>query len=469
MKKNTYRSWEKYGTSPELESLSQTLMDFITKNKTEREIVRHTEAQLREMGARPIQECAAASAGDLVYMNWKNRAIAAAKIGKTHALRGINAIISHGDAPRIDVKERPLYESGNLALFDCHYYGGIKKYQWTNVPLALHGEIHDGHGRITPIVIGEAPEDPQFTVPDLEIHVDRGMDKRMAKDAVEGENLDIIAGSLPSRGDGEDWSIITPLKALIKEKWGFDDITLASADLALVPAGPAREMGFDRSMIGAYALDDRICAAASWSAFLEIDGVPERTAVHMVMDKEEIGSDGVAGADGALFETFMLELLRLENSPRDALTLRNAIASTVAVSADVTSGRNPLYDSSYERDQQALCGNGVVIVKYSGSGGKYDASEARGEMMAAVIGLMESEDVPWQVGSFGKVDQAGGGTLAKYIARRGADIIDIGPALLSMHSPLELASKADFMALQRCYRAFFTKMQALKQEPPVSR
>ncbi|MDY3868454.1 MAG: aminopeptidase 1 [Pyramidobacter sp.] len=461
MKKNSLKSWEKYGNSPELGVLSSQLMDFITKNKTEREVVRSCADALKKIGANPIQDCASAKAGDIVYMNWKNRAFAAARIGTDPVSLGVNAVISHGDSPRIDVKERPLYENSGMAMFDCHYYGGIKKYQWTNVPLALHGEIHDRDGRSIPLVIGENPNEPRFTVPDLEIHVDSGMDKRTAKNAVEGENLDIIAGSAPAPDCEDETPVLTALKQLIKEKWGLDDTVLASADLALVPAGAAHEFGFDRSMIGAYGLDDRVCTAASWSAFLDMTPVPERTAVHMVMDKEEIGSDGVAGADGAFFETFMLELLRLQKSPCDALTLRKAIAATAAISADVTSGRNPLYESSYVRDQQPLCGNGVVLVKFSGSGGKYEASEARGELMATVISLLDAEDVPWQVGSFGKIDAAGGGTLAKYIARLGADIIDIGPALLSMHSPIELVSKADFAALQRCYRAFFSKMKPL--------
>ncbi len=466
MKKSTCKSWDKYGSCAELESLNARLMKFLTENKTEREIVRSTVAELKAMGAKSVEECGSSSPGDIVYLNWKNRAIAAARIGSSPAARGVNAIVSHGDAPRIDVKERPLYQKDNIAFFDCHYYGGIKKYQWVNVPMALHGEVHDGHGKITPIVLGEEPGDPIFTVPDLAIHVDSGMSKRTAKEAVDGENLDVISGSVTVGPDSEGKSgePLRKLKELLKERWGLTNTALASADLAFVPSGAARELGFDRTMIGAYALDDHICAAGSWFAFAECGPVPERAAVHMVMDKEEIGSDGVSGADGALFETFMLELLRLEGSPIDALTLRRAISSTLVISADVTAGANPLYAGEYVRDQQPLCGNGVVIVKSSGSGGKYEASEARGEMMSAVIALFDAEDIPWQVGSFGKIDRAGGGTLGKYIARLGADVIDIGPALLSMHSPLEIGSKADFAALERCYRAFFTGMRALSQQ-----
>ena len=465
MQASTTKSWDRYGESSEVETLCNKLKQFLTENKTEREIVRTSVKHLQSSGIRSIEKCTAAQPGDIVYLNWKNRAFAAAKIGRTPVIKGINAIISHGDAPRIDVKERPLYEKDNLAMLDCHYYGGIKKYNWVNVPMALHGELHDGRGGITPIVIGEKNGDPCFTIPDLEIHIDSALSKRSAKEAVDGENLDILSGSV-TQTQLSDKTVEDPLadlKKLIMKQWGLNETSMASADLAFVPAGAARDLGFDRTLVGSYALDDHICAAASWFAFLSCTDIPERTIVHMVMDKEEIGSDGVSGADGALFETFLLELLRIENVSCDVLSLRRSAAASLVISADVTSGRNPLYESSYVRDQQPLCGNGVVIVKSSGAGGKYDASEARGEMMSAVIALLDAENIPWQVGSFGKIDKAGGGTLGKYIARLGADVIDIGPALLSMHTPFEIASKADFTALVHCYKAFCTGMSTLSK------
>lgn len=454
------QSWMKYASDQRLEKLSRDLILFLSENKTEREIVRSTCASLEHMGAQPIQSRTSASAGDVVYMNWKNRAVAVARIGRRSAAEGINAIISHGDAPRIDVKERPFYEKDDLAFFDCHYYGGIKKYQWTNIPLALHGELHDSDGAVQPVVIGEKPEEPVFTVPDLAIHVDSEMGKRTGKELFEGENLDALIGSETSPATGDS----SPAESLIKTlcaRWNIDEHALTAADLAFVPAGPVRELGLDRSLIGGYALDDHICTAASWFAFLDAEAIPERTAVHIVMDKEEIGSDGIGGADGALFELFFLELLRIHGESTDSLTLRRALANTTAISADVTAGRNPLFDSAYVRDQQPLCGNGVVIIKASGSGGKYGASEARGEMMSALVNILQKHAVPWQVGSFGRIDKAGGGTLAKYIARLGVDIIDIGPALLSMHSPFEIASKADFAALTDCYRIFYNDMKSL--------
>lgn len=457
------QSWARYASDPRLEKLSRDLIFFLSENKTEREIVRSTCATLEKMGAHPIQSQTAAAPGDIVYMNWKNRAIAVARIGRSSAAEGINAIISHGDAPRIDIKERPFYEKDDLAFFDCHYYGGIKKYQWVNIPLSLHGELHGTDGTVQSITIGEKPDEPVFTIPDLAIHVDSEMGKRTGKEIFEGENLDTLVGSETSPVPDSD-SAEAQTESLIKKlctRWNIDERALTAADLTFVPAGPAQEMGFDRSLISGYALDDHICTAASWFAFLDADAVPERTAVHIVMDKEEIGSDGIAGADGAFFELFLLELLRIQGESTDSLTLRRSLAHSTAISADVTAGRNPLFESAYVRDQQPLCGNGVVIIKSSGSGGKYEASEARGEMMSSVINILEAHSVPWQVGSFGRIDKAGGGTLAKYIARLGVDIIDIGPALLSMHSPFEIASKADFAALTDCYRIFFNNMKSL--------
>ncbi len=459
------KSWDAYGTSGELPALTSELLAYLSRNKTEREIVRDTVAALKAGGAKPVESRESVRPGDVVYMNWKNRAVAAARVGAEPVARGVNAVVSHGDAPRIDVKERPLYDAANLAFFDCHYYGGIKKYHWVNVPLALHGEIHDGKGGASHIAVGEEPDDPVFTIPDLAVHIDSGMTKRTAKEAVEGEKLDAIVGSAFAREDEPELNehiSTNSLKKLIQTRWNFDEKTLSSADLTFVPAGPARELGFDRSLIAAYALDDHICTAASWIAFTRMDRVPGRTAVFMSADKEEIGSDGVSGADGAFFETFLLELLRAQGERTDGLTLRRALAASAAISADVTAGLNPLYESAYVRDQQPRCGNGVVIMKSSGSGGKYDASEARGEMMSAVIELLDAARVPWQVGSFGQIDKAGGGTLAKYIARLGIDIIDIGPVLLSMHSPFEIASKVDFAALKDCFRVFFNEMKSVR-------
>ncbi len=460
MKKSTFKSWERYKGTPELAKASAAIMDLVGSCKTERELIRELVRRLQGLGARALGDCDEVSPGQLVYLNWKGRALAVAKIGRQPAALGVNVIASHGDAPRVDLKERPLYEKDNLGLLDCHYYGGIKKYQWTNVPLALHGEVYDGVSE-RHLVIGEDPSDPLLVIPDLEPHLDRELTKRSAAEAVTGEDLDAIAGSCPAAEGSDGLEILAPLKALLKDRYGLSDLALASADLSLVPAGPAREVGLDRAMIGAYGLDDRVCTALSWQALLDLQETPERTAVMMVFDKEEIGSDGLGGADGALTENFFAELLRLQGEGASVGEIWAAMGRSVAISADVTSGRNPLYGKHYVRDQQALVGNGVVVVKFTGSGGKYAASEARGQCVAALLAILEEGGVPWQVGSFGIVDKSGGGTLAKFLARRGMDVVDLGPALISMHSPLELVSKADGAAVWDCFRLFWQHMAGL--------
>lgn len=455
-KKDLMKGWARYDGSEKLEPRAKGLMDFVGRCKTEREVVRYLEEKAKSLGAAALEDGAPASPGSALYMNWKGRAFALVRVGRLPVSLGLNFIISHADAPRVDVKQRPLYEKDNIAMFDCHYYGGIKKYQWTNVPLALHGEIHR-HGETLPVVVGEDAADPVFIFPDLEPHIDRNMNDRKASETVDAENLDAIVAHRPN--DGE---ISAALSAVLKDRFGLDDSSFASADLALVPAGPAREVGFDRGLVGAYGLDDRICACATLEAWQAMTETPDRTAVLMVMDKEEIGSQSIGGAEGAFVEQLALELLHAAKEPADSLSLRRCLSKSVALSADVTSGRNPLYDSYYVRDQQALMGNGVGIIKFSGSGGKVSANEARGEIAAEFIEILDRRNIPWQCGSFGRIDKAGGGTLARYLAQKGIDTVDCGPALLSMHSPFELASKADYAALCDAYLAFFQEMTAPK-------
>ena len=450
-KKINSRSWEKYNPS-EMKETTDFLMDMVTTCKTERECVRWLKSDLDGKGAKVAEEATSLSPGNVVYMNWKGRAILAARIGKATLKKGITVIASHIDSPRIDLKGRPLYEEGNLAMLDCHYYGGLKKYQWTNVPLALHGEIHRPDGTSLNVIFGEDVSDPVLMIPDLEPHVDRDMDKRKASETVDGEDLDALAGNRPS--DEDDFSVKATSLKILKDKWNLEEKDFLSADLALVPSGPARLAGLDRSMIAAYGLDDRICTAMSYKAFWDME-TPEKTAVFMAVDREEIGSESIGGAQGAFMDLFLLELLRASGSDTDILALRKLYSRSGAISADVTSGMNPLYKKNYVRDQQALMGNGVALVKFSGRGGKYDGNETRGEFVASVIASLDRKSVPWQTGSFGKVDKAGGGTIAKYLARTGMDTIDVGPALLSMHSPMELVSVADVTALYNCYMALW--------------
>lgn len=444
-------SWERYNAS-EMEETKSFLMDVVTSCKTERECVRWLKSDLSTRGAKIVEKKDSLAPGDVVYMDWKGRAILAARIGKKGLESGVTVIASHIDSPRIDLKGRPLYEEGGLALLDCHYYGGLKKYQWTNVPLALHGEIHRADGTYLSVTIGEKTEDPVLIIPDLEPHVDRDMEKRKASDTVEGENLDALAGNRPYGED--DLPVKKAILNFLKENWDLEEKNLLSADLSLVPSGPARLAGLDGSMIAAYGLDDRICTAMSYKAFWDMD-VPEKTAIFMAVDREEIGSESIGGAQGAFLDLFMLELIRASDQNPDVLSLRRLYGKSAAISADVTSGMNPLYSKNYVRDQQPTLGNGVTLVKFSGRGGKYDGNEARGEFVASVIASLDRKSVPWQTGSFGRVDKAGGGTIAKYLARTGMDTIDMGPPLLSMHSPMELVSVADVTSLYNSYRAIW--------------
>lgn len=450
-KNNRSGSWKKYSSS-EIGNTKGFLMDMVTSCKTERECIRWLKSDLSTRGAGPIQDRDSLAPGDVVFMNWKGRAILAAKIGKLGLGSGVTVIASHVDSPRIDLKGRPLYEEGGLALLDCHYYGGLKKYQWTNVPLALHGEIHRTDGTSLTVVLGEREDEPILMIPDLEPHVDRDMGKRKASETIDGENMDALAGNRPYE-EGE-LPVKEAISRLLQEKWGLDEKGFLSADLSLVPSGPARLAGLDGSMIAAYGLDDRVCTSMSYKAFRDMD-LPDRTAVFMAVDREEIGSESVGGAQGAFMDLFMLELLRASGHRTDVLSLRKLYGDSVAISADVTSGMNPLYSKNYVRDQQPLVGNGVAVVKFSGWGGKYEGNEARGEFVASIVASLEKKSVPWQTGSFGRVDKAGGGTIAKYLARTGMDTIDMGPPLLSMHSPMELISSADVTSLYHAYMAIW--------------
>ncbi|PIE54154.1 MAG: peptidase M18 [Dethiosulfovibrio peptidovorans] len=445
--------WNHY-TPEDAQPSVRFLMKTVSQNKTEREWIRWLRSDLARRGA--VQTGTEKLApGDRVYLDWKGRAFLAAVIGTNGLDSGVTVIASHVDSPRVDIKGRPLYEEGNLAFLDCHYYGGLKKYQWTNIPLALHGEIHGTDGSTRPVILGEEPSDPVLTIPDLEPHVDRDMASRKASETVIGEDLDALTGHRPL--GNEKHAVKAGILKLLQENWSMAEKDFLAADLALVPAGPARFAGFDRSMVAAYGLDDRVCTAMSYKAFTDMD-MPKRTALFMAVDREEIGSESVGSAQGAFLDLFLLELLQGLGKSSDILSLKRLYSRSCAISADVTAGMNPLYPKNYVRDQQALLGNGIGMVKFSGHGGKYDGNEARGEFVASVVATLDRASVPWQTGSFGRVDKAGGGTIAKYLSRTGMDTVDIGPPLLSMHAPLELVSIVDIEATYQAYRALWTDL-----------
>ena len=440
-------AWDRYGADPETERAAEALGVFVTRCKTERETVVHLEERLRQEGFGTPEEPTDRG----VVLNWKGRALGAYRPGRRPLVEGMRLVAAHGDSPRIDLKARPLYEDGGFALWDGHYYGGLKKYQWVNLPLGLHGEVHRTDGSVVRLALGEDPADPVLLVPDLAPHLDRDLEGRKASDTVTGENLDVLLAHRP--GEGEKDPVAEAVRGLLRERFGFEEEDFASSDLSLVPAGPARRAGVDRSLVAAYGLDDRICVFCGFEAFLQARDLP-RGILFLVLDREEIGSEGVGGAQGALLEFFLGELLHREGCPslRD---LRRCLAASEALSADVTEGANPLHKEAFDPRQTPRLGDGPAMMKVTGHRGKVDASEARGEFVARVRRALERRDVPWQTGSLGRVDKGGGGTVAKYLARSGMDVLDLGPALLSLHAPYEMASVADVRASREAYRAFY--------------
>lgn len=459
-----YRAWRAYDSRAEdIDRAASGLKDFLTRCKTEREAVRELEARFRGRGFLPIGECGRLMPGDGVFMNWHGRAFIAYRAGSGPLEDGFRLIGAHGDSPRIDIKCRPLYEDSNLLMADANYYGGIKKYQWTNIPTALHGEIHTKDGKCRRVSIGEGEGEPIFLIPDLAPHLDSEIAERKADKTIEGENLDAIFGHRPDfthdGGDesgGEKKSVLKEtVLAWIKSQWGIEERELISAELSLVPAGPARDAGLDGSLVASYGIDDRACVWAAAEAMLDAPRNARRGAVFLSTDREEIGSFGAAGSQGRWLEHFVLELLERGDCKNPALGLRRAYAASEALSADVTEAGNPMYKDAFDPHQMPLAGDGIAMMRYSGSGGKYRASEARGEFVARVTAALNERGVPWQVGSLGKVDGGGGGTIAMDLAALGMDVVDFGPAVLSLHSPWEMVSKADLLSSTEAYGAFY--------------
>lgn len=463
-KEPVHAAWTTYtAQTARVEHAATGLKEFLSACKTEREAVRWMEEKLLAAGYKPIEKCDVLRPGDRTFLNWKGRALAAFKAGKRPVVEGFHMIGSHADSPRIDLKPKPLYEDSNLLMADTQYYGGLKKYQWANLPLALRGEIHTPGKPPHAVAIGENPDDPILLIPDLAPHLDRALAERKASETIAGENLDVILGHHPgarganAKADSKD-AVKKQIAAWIQKNWKISERELAAADLALVPAGRARDAGVDGSLVASYGIDDRICVWASFQALLDIDKTPEKGAFFLATDREEIGSCGLAGAQSSYMELFVLELLARQDRQKrgGSLDLRRAFSASSALSADVTEAANPLYKDAFDPRQIPLAGNGITIMKYSGSGGKYNGGEARGEFLARLIDLFTTRKVPWQVGSMGKVDKGGGGTIAMYLAQLGMDVADCGPAVLSLHSPWEMISKADVLATYDACKAFWT-------------
>jgi aspartyl aminopeptidase len=423
---------------------------FLDRAKTEREAVREIEGQAQ---ARGFVDLAGNQPGPCYYYNYKGKTMVLAVMGQKPVSQGMRLVAAHIDSPRLDLKQHPVYEDTDLAFLKTHYYGGIKKYQWLARPLALHGVVLKTDGSLVELVIGEDPADPIFSVLDLLPHLARKsqMDKKVT-DAFEGEKLNVLVGSLPLGDKEAKERFKLHLLNILSDRYGIGEEDFISAEIEVVPAGPARDLGWDRSLVAGYGQDDRSCAYAALAAILETKN-PEYTSLALFYDKEEVGSDGNTAAKSCLLEEIVERLL--ERTGESPLARRRALMASKAISGDVTGALDPDYPEVHEKRNAAKLGYGVAFHKYGGSGGKYNTNDTNAEYVAWIRKIFQEHGVIWQAGQLGKVDEGGGGTIAKYLAVHGLEIIDCGTPLLSMHSPLEVASKADLYMTFKAYQAFF--------------
>ncbi len=449
--------WKVYDENQliELEKINSTYRSMLDNGKTERECVEITIELAKKAGYKNLKDIIKdgvnLKTGDKVYCVYMDKAIILYQIGQESIENGMNILGAHIDSPRIDVKQNPLYEDSELAFLDTHYYGGIKKYQWVAMPLALHGIIVKKDGTKVKINIGEKEEDPVFVITDLLAHLSREQMDKNARTVIEGENLDLLIANKPLKGEEKDAVKANVLK-LLKDTYDIEEEDFLSAELEIVPAGKARECGIDKSMIMAYGQDDRVCAFTSLIAMLE-DKPVKRTACCILVDKEEIGSVGATGMHGKFFENSLAELMDRMGEYSE-LKLRRALENSKVLSSDVSAAYDPLYSSAYEKKNSAYFAKGLVFNKFTGSGGKGGSNDANPEYIAHLRNIMDKNNVAFQTAELGKVDLGGGGTIAYILANYGMQVIDSGIAVLCMHAPWEIASKADIYEAVKGYRVF---------------
>lgn len=457
MEEEKFSIWNQYSEKEkqELEAVNKGYREFLSTCKTERESVEEAVRQAEAAGYRNLAEIIRngerLSAGDKVYAVNMKKAIVLFHIGEEPLENGMNILGAHIDTCRLDVKQNPLYEDGGLAYLDTHYYGGIKKYQWVTLPLALHGVVVKKDGRVIDICIGEKESDPVFCVTDLLIHLSQEQMKKEGAKVIEGENLDILVGNYPLKKEDKE-SVKDGVLKLIKDAYDIDEEDFQSAELALVPAGKARELGFDRSMTLAYGQDDRVCAYTSLAAMLEA-GQPKRTACCLLVDKEEIGSVGATGMQSHFFENTVAELLNACGAYNDLL-LRRTLANCKMLSSDVSSAYDALYASAYDKKNVSYLGRGMVFNKFTGARGKSGSNDANAEYLAELRRIMDENHVHYQLAELGKVDLGGGGTIAYIMSLYGMQVIDSGVGVMSMHAPWETTSKIDVYEAKKGYAAF---------------
>ena len=472
-RKNT---WETYSAKQlkEVDAFAREYMDFLDNGKTERECIDQIVNAIEQAGYQELETLIAAGrklkTGDKVYSVWMNKSVAMFQIGKKKMADGLNILGAHIDSPRLDIKQNPLYEDGGFAYLDTHYYGGVKKYQWVPLPLAIHGVVVLKDGTTVEVNVGENEDDPVFFVSDLLIHLAQEQLEKKANKVIEGEALDIIIGNKPliidkkgragkgkeeddkdEKGSGKD-AVKKGVLDILQKSYGMEEEDFISAELEVVPAGKAREAGFDRSMILAYGQDDRVCAFSSLKAMLEI-GQVERTACCILVDKEEIGSVGATGMQSRFFENAVAEVMNLTGEYSE-LNVRRCLAHSCMLSSDVSSAFDPAFASSFDKKNVAYLGCGMVFNKFTGSRGKSGSNDANAEYLGHIRAIFEKEKVNFQTAELGKVDLGGGGTIAYILALYGMNVIDSGVAVLNMHAPWEATSKADVYETKRGYVAF---------------
>lgn len=422
---------------------------FIDHSKTEREAVKTAVKLAEKAGFVPFEQDKKYKAGDRIYYVNRHKALALAVIGKKGVKDGVRLAIAHIDSPRIDLKPNPMYEASGLAMFKTHYYGGLKKYQWTALPLSLHGVVIKTDGTKIEINLGEKDDEPCFCITDLLPHLAKEQAQKPMAKVFTGEELNILAGSRPYDNSGESDLVKLNIMSILNKKYGITEEDFLSAELSFVPALKTRNVGFDESMIGGYGHDDRVCAYPALTAILETE-MPENTVITMLADKEETGSDGNTGMQSDFLRYFIYDLAKAEGEEG-----YRVLSKSKCLSADVNAAFDPTYASVYETQNCSYLNKGVVISKYMGHGGKYDTSDASAEYMGEIRSMLEKNNVSWQTGELGKVDMGGGGTIAKYVANMNVDVIDLGVPVLSMHAPFEIVSKTDVYMAYRAFYCFF--------------
>ena len=456
---NAYATLKK-GEERKLDAYCREYMDFLSQAKTEREAHDLALAMAKAHGFEDMDALRAAGhalqPGAKVYRSCRGKTLFLAVVGRKPLAEGMHLVGGHTDAPRLDAKPNPLYEDSETVLLDTHYYGGIKKYQWVALPLALHGVVVKPGGETVAITIGEDAADPVFVITDLLPHLGKDQAEKKLSEGISGEGLNVLFGSRPDPDapEGVKDKVKSRLLGILNRKYGIREEDFASAELEIVPAGPARELGLDRSMILGYGHDDRICAYAALRGLLDLDDAPEFTAGVLLCDKEEIGSVGATGMDSTFFENSVAELMALAEGGYDGLVLRRCLERSRMLSADVNVLHDPNYPDVSSPNNAARINRGVAIAKYTGARGKGGSSDASAEFMAEIRRVFDAAGVAWQMAELGKVDQGGGGTIAMFLARYGMDVVDCGVGILSMHAPWEVAGKLDTYMTYKAYRAF---------------